>query len=76
MEHGIRTASSNGRHQLPTGLAAQPLCKLHVQPQPGEPSPWSDLSSFTLKVSGSGAAKLAKHTVPEQHLVLWVQKDK
>lgn len=76
VECGIRLVSNNGRHQLPTSLAAWPLCKAHVQPQPEEPSPWSDLPSFTVKVLGSGAAKLAKHSVPEQHHVFWGQKDK
>lgn len=65
VECGIRLVSNNGRHHLPTSLAAQPLCKSQVQPQPGEPSPWSDLPSFTVKVPGSGAARLTKHSVPE-----------
>lgn len=62
------------------GISYQPVWQLSltarqkVQPQQGQLSPWSDIPSFTVKVSGSGAARLTKHSVPEQHHVLWVQK--
>lgn len=74
VECGIRLVSNNGRHQLPTSLAAQPLCKATSSTTARTAFPWSDIPSFTVKVSGSGAARLTKHSVPEQHHVLWVQK--
>lgn len=69
-------ASSNGRHLLLTGLVAQPLCELQVQPLPREPALQSDFPPFTVQATGSEAAKLAKHSASEQHLLPQVQKDK
>lgn len=67
-------ASSNGRHLLLIGLVAQPLCALHIQPLPTEPSLRSDFPPFTVQVTGPEAANLAKHSVSEQHLLPQVQK--
>lgn len=72
----IVLTSSNGRQLLLIGLVPWPLCELHVQPLPAEPSLRSDFTPCTMQVTGSEADKLAKHSVSEQHFLPQVQKDK
>lgn len=69
----ILLASSNGGHFLLIGSIAQPLCELCGQPPPADPSLKPDFPPFTVQVTGYEAAKVAKHSASEQHLLPWVQ---